>query len=185
MIGLSCRRAARLLAEGVSGGLEAAGQRRLDAHLAACAACRAQADAALGALHALFDDSPPDPGEAYWSAFPGRVRHRIERESERATAGRHPAWWAAAVVAVSVLFVVVFRGGPQRGRVAPAPADMPVGADTAAGTTASPSDESPTGLESVFGEGDVLDGSVGIEDLSIEERRELLRSLQAELDAPA
>ncbi len=94
---------------------------RVAAHLAACAACRRQADGLAAMRDAIRDADVPEPTPFFWSHFAARV-------SEAARAGAPPrrrlwgpSWrdarcsWslaAAAVIVVAAMASLVLRSGP-------------------------------------------------------------------------
>lgn len=49
----------------------------VEAHLAGCAACRAEESELRATLALLSEDAVPDPGGRYWDSFAGRVRTKI------------------------------------------------------------------------------------------------------------
>ena len=87
-----CRRYRTLLVDYVDGQLPPLPRRRLEQHMAACAACT-QALAALQQLPALLRTcAVPDPGEEFWR----QQRHAIARAIRNAPAPQaawRPAWW--------------------------------------------------------------------------------------------
>lgn len=89
----------------------------IENHLASCEDCRIE----LTLLRMLTEEAVPDPGEAYWSAMPGRVYRAVQEQKtgntsfdlarllERITL---PRWtWAAASV-MTVLLVSWLIIGP-------------------------------------------------------------------------
>ena len=90
-----------LLVDHLRGDLEGPERARVDAHLAACAECRASREGFARIVAALADTAPPAP-PIHWGAYRAELRERIER----AGAGRGGRWaWLArpvpALVAVS------------------------------------------------------------------------------------
>lgn len=100
---------ARLLevAEGVS-------TPEAERHAAACATCRAQAEAARSALHVAAQAEIPEPSPLYWEALRRQVESRIASE---APARRRLAFLSlpalAAMVALVALAVGLVTRGPR------------------------------------------------------------------------
>ncbi len=167
-------------------------------------------------LARMGQEEVPDPGEAYWSAFPGRVRQRLAgapgQTPAPATARRGlplirwPVWGTLAA-ALLVGLIYVGMPGVETGTSTP-PAATPVAqvADTAvpapapaagagAGMPAGDSGESaPSGdgtasddldlaLDTVLGLDDPLGSIQRLDDLTEEEKTQLLETLRGELDA--
>jgi hypothetical protein len=144
-------------------------------------------------LEALRDSEVPDPGEAYWSAFPGRVRRRLEPEA-RGRWGRL-AWGGLAAAAALILLVWIdpdFHQDPTTG-AGPLETSQP----TVSNWTGSPSgtplrvagsgdaaaEEAMVGtLGALAGRSDAFVPTEYLSRLSTEEREALLESLRAELD---
>lgn len=87
-------------------------------HLGACGDCRNE----VAVLRSLAADPVPDPGEAFWSAMPGRVARAVAEENRAGASRWRPAWlraflqpswsWGAAAVAMAaVVSVLLFRSG--------------------------------------------------------------------------
>jgi anti-sigma factor RsiW len=97
-----------LLIDHVRGELEGPERTRAEAHLAACAQCRATRGRFAGLLAELGRTAPPTP-PVHWGAYRAELRERIERGGARrggpwAWIGRPvPALVAAALVAVLVV----------------------------------------------------------------------------------
>ena len=124
--GSECALHADALAALVDGMLDARGQRRVDEHLADCAACR-DLLADLREIRALAASlEPVEP--------PARVRHDVRRRiaAEERTPRVAVGWWrhwslgrAALAAAAGIVLAVVLTGSPDRVR-SPA-ADVPLG----------------------------------------------------------
>jgi hypothetical protein len=67
--------------------LEARRVKEITAHLEACGNCRSEMEAVRQVLVRLKGRAVPDPGERFWSGFPGKVR-----EEFRAATAQHKAW---------------------------------------------------------------------------------------------
>lgn len=102
----------------VADALEEADRARVREHLMTCADCARE----RALLRMMAEEAVPDPGEAFWSAMPGRVYRAVQQvqrqEKDRPRLNVHellqrlalPRWaWAAAaagiVLAVSVLIM--------------------------------------------------------------------------------
>jgi len=99
-----------LLVEHVRGELEGAEAARVDAHLAACAECRAARAQFAGLMADLARTAPPAP-PIHWGAYRAELRRRLERGSSRDLGG----WLlrpAAALVAAAMVAVLVYAGLP-------------------------------------------------------------------------
>lgn len=99
-----------LLIEHLRGELEGAELGRVDAHLAACAECRAGREQFAGLLAELARTAPPAP-PIHWGAYRAELRRRMERGSSRDLGG----WLlrpAAAFVAGAMVAVLVYAGLP-------------------------------------------------------------------------
>ena len=108
-----------LLVEHVRGELEGAEAARVDAHLGACAECRAARAQFAGLLADLARTAPPAP-PIHWGAYRAELRRRLERGSSRDLGG----WLlrpAAALVAAAMVAVLVYAGLPGRLRGPGAP----------------------------------------------------------------
>ena len=101
---------------------------QVEKHLAACGECREE----LELLGMLADEPVPDPGEAFWTAMPGKVYRQVRREQERERSWwdlRLPltvslprwAWAATAVALVAALSWLTVRPAPGRTARVPAP----------------------------------------------------------------
>ena len=116
--GSGCALHADALAALVDGMLDARGQRRVDEHLADCAACR-DLLADLREIRALAASLEPiEP--------PARVRHDVRRRiaAEERTPRVAVGWWrhwslgrAALAAAAGIVLAVVLTGSPDRGAV--------------------------------------------------------------------
>ncbi|HSB42110.1 MAG TPA: zf-HC2 domain-containing protein [Methylomirabilota bacterium] len=97
-----------LLIDHVRGELEGAELRRVDAHLAACAQCRATRERFAHLMAALARTAPPAP-PIHWGAYRAQLRERLERRGARGSViwawlvRPVPALVAAALVAVLML----------------------------------------------------------------------------------
>jgi anti-sigma factor RsiW len=99
-----------LLVEHVRGELEATEAARVDAHLAACAECRAARAQFAGLMADLARTAPPAP-PIHWGAYRAELRRRLERGSSRDLGG----WLlrpASALVAAAMVAVLVYAGLP-------------------------------------------------------------------------
>ena len=96
----------------LDGALDPAARRTVEAHLAACAACRAEHGRLRGALSAL-GRLPPPPEPTPW--FATRLAARLAEEPPRAWRGLLAAWrWrlalpAAGLAAAALAGVLVVR----------------------------------------------------------------------------
>ncbi len=106
------------------GGLAGQDLRRVEEHLAKCTDCRAE----LSLVTLLAEEPVPDPGEAFWLAFPGRVARAVQEQTSPAAGSRARRWFAprfalgAASLAVAVLaFVAVLLLRPAPLRIARVP----------------------------------------------------------------
>src|ERR1700731_2939787 len=82
---MSCGRMEKQMMPFVDGRLKASEQREVEAHLAACAACRVRVNE-FRAVSGLLDELPQiEPS----GAFDARVRARVAAEPLK------PAWWEA------------------------------------------------------------------------------------------
>jgi predicted anti-sigma-YlaC factor YlaD len=100
---IDCDEARRAIAARLAGDADDMAAGDLDRHLGTCDACSHDAEALEQGLDLLGRGEVPDPGPAYWAAFGGRVRGRIEGWQRR-RAWRRSAWAlaAAAVLATGV-----------------------------------------------------------------------------------
>lgn len=99
-----------LLVEHVRGELEGVEAARVDAHLAACAECRAAREEFAGLMADLARTAPPAP-PIHWGAYRAELRRRLERGSSRDLGG----WLlrpASALVAAAMVAVLVYAGLP-------------------------------------------------------------------------
>ena len=141
-------------------------------------------------MDTLRDGEVPDPGEAYWKAFPDRVRQAVETEPRSLWTGWRLWGGLAAAAAVLALFVVrtnlttspaqvpgsgpVIATGPGPQTTAAGPDGSSLQADVVGGT-----------LDSLLGDLDPFQLVEGVREWSPEEREELLQSLQDELETTA
>jgi len=101
--------------------LDRTAQERVELHLASCRDCRDE----LELLRVLAAEPVPDPGEAFWSALPGRV-FRAVRHGEQLKRSwwdlRVPvsislprwAWAATAVALVAAVSLLIVRPAPVK-----------------------------------------------------------------------
>jgi len=153
-------------------------------------------DEARRLLESLRDSEVPDPGEAYWSAFPGRVRRAIKPEARRRWGWiAWPAWGGLAAAAVLVLLVWVrpdFYREPASGSGPLATSQPSVTSWTAptpgtplrtAGNGSAATERALEGiLGALAGRSDAFVPAEYVSRLTAEEREALLESLRAELD---
>ena len=98
------------LIEHIRGELDGAELGRVDAHLAACAECRASREEFATLLAELGRTAPPAP-PIHWGAYRVELRRRMEGGSSRGLGG----WLlrpAAALVAAAMVAVLVYAGLP-------------------------------------------------------------------------
>jgi len=100
-----CRALAPLLAEQASGALAPDDARRVEAHLAGCAACRAEADAYAEAFALVRLPAPAEAERAALSDLPDRTLAALRRADARRAAWRPVAAgvFAAAAAAAIIL----------------------------------------------------------------------------------
>jgi hypothetical protein len=157
---------------------------------------RPDGDEARRLLELLRDSEVPDPGEAYWSAFPGRLRRAMEPEAR----GRWgwvawPAWGALAAAAVLVLLVWVRPDSYREPVSGTGPLATSRPSDTswtapppgsplrAAGNGSAAAQKALEGtLGALAGRSDAFVPAEYVSQLTAEEREALLESLRAELD---
>ncbi len=166
-------------------------------HLATCASCREQIDAARRVLMLVGTMEAPEPSPLFWDHLSTRVRDAVAAEAAPQTA--QPWGWrswrltavvSAAVVVLSV--VLIFKGGPASVPV-PVPAEGDAVASAGAEIASLQDDPSLSLIADLAGELD-WDGAAeagfmvgsgtaegAIPGLSIEERAELRRLLTEEL----
>ena len=143
---MSCQDYEQAIHELADGALDDAGRRRLDAHLATCAACRALAAdirAIRGAARAL---EPPVPPPGVWPRLAEHIRAQRTPKAHRGW--QMPARWlaAAAVLVVAIGAALVFiRFSPAPPPPAPTPA--PVGPVTPVSAGNATPDEFVQGVE--------------------------------------
>ena len=157
---------------------------------------RPDGDEARRLLESLRDSEVPDPGEAYWSAFPGRVRLRLEPDVR----GRWgwvawPAWGALAAAAVLVLLVWVRPDSYREPDSGTGPLATSPPSDTswtagrrggplrAAGNGSAAAEKALEGtLGALAGRSDAFVPAEYVSQLTAEEQEALLESLREELD---
>lgn len=131
----ACDAAHERIARSVAGEIDAEARRELEAHLAACPGCSAEAGRIRDALALLERDEAPDPGPLYWGSFGPRLRARIAASARRRLLLRLAAVAAAVAVAFAglsvfqVRFPSVPQGAPdtERGAARNPPRALPVG----------------------------------------------------------
>ena len=164
----------------------------LAAHLVACNRCRADEKRMRDLMEMLKDQPVPDPGEAYWRRFPGRVQDTLAAPGPaagRSISSRWMAWSGLAAAAVLALLLVnPPDSGPGPGR--PAGTSSPdAGAalltDLEASLAGAGSEGFDTLLDDLLGEPGLFEMTDEVGDLSTEERQILLDALQAELEGAA
>jgi hypothetical protein len=162
---------------------------------------RSDTDEARRLLESLRDSEVPDPGERYWSAFPGRVRRAAGSQVEGRWAWlAWPAWGGLAAATVLVLLVWartdLRQPASPTGPLAtsqPSVASWIAASPGAAGPgLASPLEATGNGpamaeealegtLRALAGRSDAFVPAEYVSQLTAEEREALLESLRAEL----
>lgn len=104
------------LIDHVRGELDPADRARVDAHLSACAECRASRER-FGALMTELAGTAPAPPPIHWGVYRAELRERLERRISGRGAGRAGRWtWAArplpALVAAGLVALLVMTGMP-------------------------------------------------------------------------
>lgn len=105
-------------------------------HLAACARCRADVDAARAALAEAAAVTVPEPSPLYWDALSRRVSDRLASNAPRRAAVGWPFWRVLVPLSMAVgalLIAVGFDQGGQYRVLTPPAIVAPVGDDTEAG----------------------------------------------------
>lgn len=118
-----------LLPEHAAGKLRGGALARMEGHLESCADCRGE----MALLRMLAEEpapEPPEPAEAFWEEFPGRVYREVQREKAAGNSGRR-RWsplrllgafslprrvWVPVAAAVSVAIVasaLIWAGSRQ------------------------------------------------------------------------
>ncbi len=112
-------------------------------HLAACARCRAEVDAARVALVVAAAVTVPEPPPLYWDVFSRRVSERLASEAPRRATVGWPFWrvFVPLSIAVGALLVAVGVDQDGRSRVLVPPAAVTPMADGVDDPTASVDDE--------------------------------------------
>jgi hypothetical protein len=98
---------------------------RVEKHLAACEDCARE----LAMIRMLADEPVPDPGEAFWTALPGKVYREVREQDRQKRSGGLmglldrvllPRWaWAGAAAAVLLVAAVSwFLVHPRPGEIA-------------------------------------------------------------------
>ena len=110
-----------LLIDHARGDLEAAERGRVDAHLAACAACRVARERSAGLMAELARTAPPAP-PIHWGAYRAELQRRLA--GGRSRDGALWSWLqpAPALVAAALVGVLVVVGLPG-GLRGPGPTD--------------------------------------------------------------
>ncbi len=104
-------------------------------HLAVCARCRAEVDAARSALAEAAAVTVPEPSPLYWDVLSRRVSDRVDAEAPRRAAVGWPFWRVLVPLSIAVGALLVAVGVDQGGRhrvLAPTAAVAPLGDDTEA-----------------------------------------------------
>ena len=109
MMAWSCRRRRAALVDLALGTLAASDVPRIEAHLARCAACRADLDAIRGISHALVDEMPVRPAESFWLEQRQAIMRRVRTAPAPATPIRWPRWQVAGAFATVALAVLLGR----------------------------------------------------------------------------
>ena len=100
------------LIDHVRGELDPADRARVDAHLAACDACRASRER-FGALMTELARAAPAPPPIHWGAYRAQLRDRLERRpAERAGLWAWVARPLPALVAAGLVGLLVMTGMP-------------------------------------------------------------------------
>jgi anti-sigma factor RsiW len=104
------------LIDHVRGELDPADRVRVDAHLAACDACRASRER-FGALMTELARTDPAPPPIHWGAYRAQLRDRLERRISGRSGERAGLWaWVArplpALVAAGLVALLVMTGMP-------------------------------------------------------------------------
>ncbi|HEY6012197.1 MAG TPA: zf-HC2 domain-containing protein [Nitrospirota bacterium] len=93
-------------------GLDRDEQLRVEGHLAVCEDCRSE----LSLLRIMSGEPVPDPGDAFWSGMPARVRRAVQEQQSRKKVfelSRITDWmvlphWAVAVAAVGLVVIAAW-----------------------------------------------------------------------------
>ena len=91
---------------------------RIEKHLSTCEDCRTE----LSLLHMMSEEPVPDPGEAFWTAMPGRIFREVQAQRPQTmlqrlfSGGGRPimprwAWAAAAVFLIATVVLLLDRPG--------------------------------------------------------------------------
>jgi hypothetical protein len=98
-------------------------------HLATCARCRAEVDAARVALAAAAAVTVPEPSPLYWDVFSRRVSERLASAPPRRATVGWPFWRVLVPLSMAVGVMLVAVGLDQGGRRAlvPTAAVLPIG----------------------------------------------------------
>ena len=105
-------------------------------HLAACARCRTEVEAARSALADAAAVTVPEPSPLYWDVLSRRVSDRLDSEAPRRVAVGWPFWRVVVPLSIAVgallILVGIDEGGPHR-LLAPTAAVAPIGDGADAG----------------------------------------------------
>jgi hypothetical protein len=172
-----CERVEQLLTDVVAEGRPRDAGDAVRRHLVGCERCRRYAAQLGDLMRALDEDAVPDPGEAYWEHFSGRVQQRLAR-ARRTT---WPVWAGLAAAALLVLALVWLPGIVTETQRT---------AEQVMEPTADPPEDLRCLLDDLLGHPDALDLSGESWDstdweLNREEQEALLVSLRAEMRSPA
>ncbi|MEE9219187.1 MAG: zf-HC2 domain-containing protein [Acidobacteriota bacterium] len=182
---MRCARARRWIVRSLADSLSERRRRKLNTHLARCPACELEVRA-LDDLHrAVSELEAPGPGPAYWSAFSGRVRQRLERmgtdpepRAAPAPACSHQELGcrvaAATILLAAVALALFASGGPEP------TADPAAALAEALRSPGLPEQITPSALEV---EGSYLSLEETIGSLSPREAENLRSWLQREMDS--
>lgn len=76
--------------------LPTAEQAALESHLVQCNACRAEHDSLIAVIATTRNNPTPQPGDAYWQAFPDQVLAAFKTQSKpTAPIEAKPSWWSS------------------------------------------------------------------------------------------
>lgn len=110
-----CNRIGDLIPEFLAGRVSEDDDRRVREHLAGCADCRQRANAV-----SLLQQTPlPQPDPDRWKGF---VEGVVDAADRRGPGGRRLAWWAIAILAAAIVFVLLWTrlsAGPVTGVSSP------------------------------------------------------------------
>ncbi len=103
--------------------LDSSGRFRVERHLEICEDCRNE----LGLLRMMSEETPPDPGEAFWAWMPEKIHNEVQKHHASAKKRRWPdasrilvrvmpprwAWAAAATAVAAAATFIVLRPSPM------------------------------------------------------------------------